>query len=325
MQKALSKARESADAEALLNGAKAYLNRAKPSERQGLDEAAKACLEASQLYKNNGEQTEALGAVQIAVSAYILANEMDQAMHVAKEATNTAANPVKAAGLIMDVHTAEGNLDQALAVANQAKEDAKEKKDAEAVLEATGLIVATELSLASYDAALAAAQALTGSKNKKAQSKGFALLGEVYAAKAAAFEDDEMRQEAVTAYEKAKDLYKDAGLKEQEARALQGAISALLSGIDGPGPSKALALAKELQGFEGTKELLAYGGAGAVFAATAHIQEFSRNGNLLEGGREAMLAAALQGVSLYDQAGDAVRKAGAQRVLLEARRTARPM
>jgi len=156
------------------------------------------------------------------------------------------------------------------------------------------------------------------SKDKKVQAKGFVLVGDATNAKAMVSEEssvDEVRRDAATAFEKAHELFKELKMKVEEASALQSAIRAIFATCDGASAAKALALATDLQSLGGE-----YVAVGAEAAAVAHMQEFSRSGTFLSGGREAMLAAAMQALSLSD---DAERKASAQKILAEARRTGR--
>merc|ERR1712129_564246 len=189
------------------------------------------------------------------------------------------------------------------------------------VAEATDLLGQAHLATGDWTAAVALAQEAIGGQDKQVQARGWALMGEACNAKALQSAEstvDDARRETAEAFEKARALFKGAGLKSEEAAALQGAIRAHLTLCDGVGASKALALSKDLQGFDGESGMM-----GAEAVAVAHIQEFAQRKDFLEGGREAMLTAAMQAVSLAEQAGDATRKAQAQKVLAEARRTVR--
>lgn len=335
LQKALAKAREAGDTKALVAGVKAYLARAKPSEKSSLQEAGDAAVEASKRLAQQGDLVESLDAVKLAVDAHIHADEVEKALQVAKDAKNSAANAlieVKAAKLINDCHFALGDSDEALKLAKAIKDEVAKKKTPAALAEATALVVAAHLAMGDWTSAVALAKETSENNEKVVQAKGFALLGEASNAKALQSEEsgvDEARRAAAAAFEKARSLYKEQGIKAEEAAALQSAILAHFAVCDAASTSAALNFARDLQGFS-TKtsgadktEMLSFGGNGAEAVAAAHIQEFSRNGTFLEGGREAMLTAAMQAVSLYEQAGDVSRKASAQKVLAEARRTGR--
>jgi len=323
-QKVAAKAREDGDAAALLQSAKAYLGRAKPSEKASLDEAAGVAVEASKLFKSQGQGSEAIGAVKVAVDIFLFANEVEKAVAAAKEAANTAGTEVmkvQAAKLINACHFAMGDLDEALQAAKEVKEAVAAKRDAAALAEATDLVGQAYLAAGDWNEATIVAKEATGNSDKTVQARGFALLGEASNAKALQSEEsavDDAKREAAAAFEKSRALFKETGNTKEEAAVLNAAIRANLTVYDGTGAAKALALAKELQNFSGES-----GAMGAEATAVAHIQEYARNNSFLEGGREAMLAAAMQAVSLSEQAGDASRKAAAQRVLAEARRTGR--
>jgi len=318
-RKLLARARESADPKEFMSSTKAYLDRAKFSEKVGLEEAAKACVEAAQLYESKGEAMEACNAKATAVGTYIYMNELDKALQMATEMQTSAKDPkieVKAARLTLDCHFALGDLDKALESAKSAKESIQKKNDPEALCEAWGLIVNTEISKGDYDAAIASAKQAAAATDKASKAKALMMLAEAQMAQASQVEDGAMKNtcwaDTAKAQQDARALFKEAGRKKDEADALQAASSSLLQKGDA---AAALALASELQDFPE-----AAGAMGSQLVASAHLNHYGRGGSFLEGGQEAMLEAAKRAVATFEQLGETARIGGAQRVLLQARR-----
>merc|ERR1719373_84130 len=177
-------------------------------------------------------------------------NQVEKALQMATELKTTAKDAkveVKAARLVLNCHFALGDTDAALEAAKQAKAAVAGKNDPEALSEACGLVVSSLVAKGEVDEAVAAATEATKASDKKAQAKGWLLVAEAQIAKAGQAPDESVKipcwQEVAKAQKTARGLYKDAGLKAEEAEALQGAAAALLEANDF---AEALALAKEL-------------------------------------------------------------------------------
>mmetsp|Transcript_37449 Transcript_37449/g.94145 ORF Transcript_37449/g.94145 Transcript_37449/m.94145 type:complete len:603 (+) Transcript_37449:81-1889(+) len=318
-RKLLARARESADPSELLSSAKAYLNRAKFSERLGLEEAVKACTEAAQLYESRGEAMEACTAKSTAVGAYIYMNEIDKALQMAADMQASAKDPkiqVKAARLTLDCHFALGDLDKALEAAKSVKESLQKTSDPEAVCEAWGLVVNTEIAQGDLDAAIASAKQAAGVADKASKAKALRLLADAHMAMASQTDAEAAKldsfDEAAKAQQEARALFKDLGKKKDEADALEAAANILLLKGDA---TAALGLATELQDFPDGA-----GAMGSQLVASAHLSQYGKDRSFLQGGQEAMLTAAHKAVASFQQLGQTARIGGAQRVLLQARR-----
>mmetsp|Transcript_81552 Transcript_81552/g.215134 ORF Transcript_81552/g.215134 Transcript_81552/m.215134 type:complete len:612 (+) Transcript_81552:16-1851(+) len=328
-RKLLARSRESGDPKELVSSVKAYLDRAKFSEKSGLEEAVKACGEAAELFEGRGDAVEACSARGMAVGTYIWMNEVDKAMRMATEmqaSAKTVKVEVKAARLVLDCHFALGELDKAVEAATSAKDGVQKKGDPEALCEAWGLVVATEIARGDFDAAVTAATSATSSADKLSKAKAWLLVAESQMALGGNSESEATKKSAyeaaIAAQTSARVLFKELGLKKEEAEALQGVVQACL--VQG-NSTTALQTATELQAFakdaEGSTEGMSVLAATASqLVATAHLQQYSINGAFLEGGGEAMIAAAREAVASFDRLGEAGRRAGAQRVLLQVRR-----
>jgi len=296
-QKALAKA--SAPQE-ILDAVSAYAPRASPAyETATLKTAAQACAEAAASFRSGGDAASELKALGMAVSTYLMANATDDAMKVAVGARDSG-DVAKAAKLVMDCHTALGDLDKAL-------EEAKAAKAKAASGDTFRLVVEAELAKGETDAAVACATEATQASDKKLQAAGFALLGEAQAAKG----DKAGLAEAAAAQTKAAGLYKDLGMKAEQCSASEAAIKSLFANQEN---AKALALAKDMQA--SGKD--AMGATGLKLAALAHVQEFDSTGKFLEGGQDAMLNAAKEAVSIFEDAANVAGTSAAKVALAKA-------
>lgn len=281
--KALAKA---AAPQEILDAVSAYTPRASPLyESLTLKSAAQACVEAAASFKGGGDAASEIKALGMAVSTFLMANAMDDAMKVAVSAKESG-DGAKAARLVMDCHTAAGDLDKAL-------EEAKAAQAKAANGETFRLVVEAELAKGERENAAACATQACESSDQKTQAAGFALLGEAQAAKG----DKAGRAEAVASLTKAAGLYQALVMKAEQGSALEAAIRFLL---DDKENAQALALAAEMQA--SGKD--AMGATGLRLAAEAHVQE-SWERKFLEGGVDAMINAAKEAVSIFEDLADA--------------------
>lgn len=333
-RKLLLKNRMSGDAKEMLASIKAYLDRSQLSEKNGLDDAVRACEEVAELFDRKGEALEACKARGVAVGTLIWMNELERALEMAKGMKNSATDPkliVKAARLVQDCHLASGNLEMALEEAKSTNDGLKKAGDPESLCESFGLVVATELAKGDFNAGIASAKDASSSKDKVSSANGWLLVAEANMAKAASEQDvaerDACLREGITAQGKARQIYKELGKIDNEAEALLAAAKCSLTAGDSAG---ALALATELKALvsdadkANERDMIIMFAFGSQLLASAHLQHHEIEGSFMEGAADSALEAARQAVNLFEQIGDARRRAAAQRVLLSVRRAAFP-
>eukprot|EP00428_Durinskia_dybowskii_P043669 CAMPEP_0170256630 /NCGR_PEP_ID=MMETSP0116_2-20130129/28170_1 /TAXON_ID=400756 /ORGANISM="Durinskia baltica, Strain CSIRO CS-38" /LENGTH=565 /DNA_ID=CAMNT_0010507643 /DNA_START=7 /DNA_END=1704 /DNA_ORIENTATION=+ len=325
-RKALASAREANDAKAMQAAIKAYLDRAKWYEKEGIQEAIATCQEVAGLLRGAGKQADAADVVGMAVGAYLYLNEVEKGLQMATELRTSAADAkvlVKAARMELDCYFALGDMDKALEAARQAKASLASKGDAEAAADAAGLIVAALTSKGDIDEALAEATEASKVMDKAGQARGWLLVAETQRVKSGLDEADSDKKaslaEAGKAYKVARALFQELGKKQQEGEALQGAVGAAMAADDFV---EARTLAKALQAFSDYEETKVLGATGAQLVAAAHVRNFNEAGSFLEGGSEEMLAAAKAAVAALEQLGDRARRGTAQETLREAVRLA---
>lgn len=322
-RKAMVLAREAGEAKRMQAAIKAYLDRAKWHEKEGIEEASVMCQETADLFKTEANLSEACAVIGMAVGALIYANDVEKALQIAgvlKSSVGTDASAeVKATRLVMDCHFALGEVDKALAVATEAKASIDKRGSPEASAEAAGMVLSGLIAKGDFEEAVATASAAAKVSDKASQAKGHLLVAEAHVAKASQSSEEVEKlnsfEEAAKAQKTARGLFKELGRKQDEGEALQGAIGSLLAAEDF---TQAMGLAKELQAFSENADTQTLGAMGAQLVAATHLRHRSKVGTYLEGGEIEMLSAAKKAVATFERLNDMDRRGAAQQTLREA-------
>mmetsp|Transcript_58217 Transcript_58217/g.170233 ORF Transcript_58217/g.170233 Transcript_58217/m.170233 type:complete len:670 (-) Transcript_58217:212-2221(-) len=294
-KKALTKARDTGDAKAMLAATTAYLEKASLKETESLQEATKACDEAGDLFKAKSEAKEAFEAVKMKFKALVSMGKADEAMAVAKDAlgaASTAAVKAQALKLVVTCHQALGDLEEAVKAASDGKADVAKLNDDEATCEALDVLVSAYLTVGDTEGAIKTATD-AGAAKSKVGAKAQMLLAQALEAKGTEqTAPDALRataKEAAAAQKKAAEIYQSQKMDSERCGALKAAASSLLLAGE---YQEAAATAKELKELPSPPEAK---GVGLELVSRA----LQASSSATEGGAQEMVASAREAMTVF--------------------------
>lgn len=313
-KRALSKARDEGDGQAILAATTAYLDKASMKETESLQEATKACDEASDLFKAKAEAKAAMDATSMKFKALVSMGKIEEAMKVAEEALASATEPelkAKALKLVVTCHQTAGDLDKAIEVASAGKADISKLGNEDASCEALTLLVTACVAKGDYDGGAAAAtEAATGGGKFEACTNS--LLAMAKLAKSAEEEvpatSKALAREAAAALHKAAGIYQGQRLAKEAADTLKETAEALMKAAEF---AEAATVAKELK--EAAKDDKALEATSDMLVAKALLGSNAAT----PGGTEEMLSSAKTALALAEESGSAEVKAACMEVLAQ--------
>lgn len=336
-KKALAKAQDRGDTQGMMDAVTKYMTKANVAkETETLQEAMHACDEVA----GKSSPEEAFEAVSAKFKIMVNMNLLDEAMEMAvaaKASAATAKIEAEALQLIVGCHQSLGDLDKAAEVAATGKAEVSRKGDEQATAAAYSTLVNAHLQKGDTEAAVAAAKEATTQKGQ-VEAAGYSLLAAAKMAESAAAQvPNEVKAaaaEAAGADSKAAGLFKALGRHREQADALKGSCSAHFAAET---PAEALGPAVELQALgrgdfpakatiskEQAKEQVskeeakAWEASGFALVVQAHLKNYAQTRSFLDGGDEAMVAAARAGLTVAEESGSDMAKGTAYRAIADA-------